>query len=131
VLAEADLYGPRWAMVDAFNVANEIDRIEVDASDAWLGIVAVGTAYDSVRQALTELGLTEADLHDAGIRILRVGMPYPLGAEKVRRLATGVETVLVVEDKTAFVESQVREVLYGSGTTPQVLGKRDGLGSIH
>lgn len=128
VLAEADLYGPRWAMVEAFNAANDIDRIEVDAPDAWLGIVAVGTAYDSVRQALTELGLTEADLLRAGIRILRVGMPYPLGAEKVRSLAAGVETVLVVEDKTSFVESQVKEVLYGSGTAPQVLGKRDGRG---
>ncbi|WP_430333766.1 indolepyruvate ferredoxin oxidoreductase family protein [Rhodococcus sp. ACT016] len=130
VLAEADLYGPRWAMVEAFNAANDIDRIEVDTPNAWLGIVAVGTAYDSVRQALTELGLTEADLQNAGIRILRVGMPYPLGAEKVRRLAAGVETVLVVEDKTAFVESQVKEVLFGSGTAPQVLGKRDGRGGL-
>lgn len=59
LLAEADLYGPRWAMVEAFNAANPIDTIEVDPADAWLGIVAVGTAYDSVRQALTDLGLTE------------------------------------------------------------------------
>ena len=54
LLAEADLYGPRWAMVEAFNAANPIDTIKVDPTDAWLGIVAVGTAYDSVRQALTD-----------------------------------------------------------------------------
>ena len=125
VLAEADLYGPRWAMVEAFNAANDIDAIEVDPADAWLGIVAVGTAYDSVREALVELGLSEARLYSAGIRILRVGMPYPLGADKVIRLARGVEQVLVVEDKTAFVEAQVKDALYGRSDCPQVFGKRD------
>lgn len=128
LLAEADLYGPRWAMVQAFNEANPIDTIETDPPEAWLGIVAVGTAYDAVRQALTDLDLTEADLLAAGIRILRVGMPYPLGAAKVRRLAAGVERVLVIEDKVSFVESQVRDVLYGQDHAPAVLGKRDALG---
>jgi indolepyruvate ferredoxin oxidoreductase len=124
VLAEADLYGPRWAMVEAFNAANEIDTIEVDPAHAWLGIVAVGTTYDSVREALSALDLTEDVLARNGIRILRVGMPYPLGAEKVCRLARGVEQVLVVEDKTAFVELQVKDILYGRSDAPQVLGKR-------
>ncbi|WP_280398241.1 indolepyruvate ferredoxin oxidoreductase family protein [Nocardia carnea] len=130
VLAEADLYGPRWTMVEAFGAVNEIDRIEVNPAHAWLGIVAVGTAYDSVREALSELGLSEAGLHRAGIRILRVGMPYPLGAAKVRELADGVETLLVVEDKTAFVEAQVKEILYGRSAAPRVLGKRDGAGLL-
>ncbi|WP_163752040.1 indolepyruvate ferredoxin oxidoreductase family protein [Mycolicibacterium helvum] len=128
VLAEADLYGPRWAMVQAFNAANDIDDITVAPEQAWLGIVGVGTAYDSLRQALTELGLRERDLLDAGVRILRVGMPYPLGAEKVRQLADGVETVLVVEDKTSFVETQVKEILYGIDHPPKVIGKRNGEG---
>ncbi|WP_163801630.1 indolepyruvate ferredoxin oxidoreductase family protein [Mycolicibacterium sediminis] len=125
LLAEADLYGPRWDMVRAFTDANDLDRIEVDTPDAWLGIVAVGPAYDAVRGALSDLGLDEAALHRAGIRILRVGMPFPLGENRVRDLARGVETVLVVEDKTAFVESQVRDALYGTASTPDVLGKRD------
>lgn len=124
LLAEADLYGPRWAMVEAFNAANEIDSIEVAPAQAWLGIIAVGTAYDAVREALVDLGLSESDLLSAGIRILRVGMPYPLGADKVLRLARGVEQVLVVEDKNAFVETQVKDILYGRSEAPRVLGKR-------
>ncbi|MBM7368320.1 indolepyruvate ferredoxin oxidoreductase family protein [Gordonia hydrophobica] len=125
VLAEADLYGPRWEMVQQMTALSEVDAIEVNPDDAWLGIVAVGTAYDSLRQSLSELGLHDDDLLRAGIRILRVGMPYPLGAEKVRRLADGVETVLVIEDKTSFVESQVVDVLYGTANAPRILGKRD------
>jgi indolepyruvate ferredoxin oxidoreductase len=122
--AEADLYGPRWAMVQAFNAANTIDGIEVDPARAWLGIVAVGTAYDAVRQVLDELGLDESALVRIGIRVLRVGMPYPLCAGKVRQLARGVEQVLVIEDKLSFVELQVKDILYGANA-PRVLGKRD------
>ncbi len=125
VLAEADLYGPRWAMVEAFNAANDIDAIEVDPRNAWLGIVAVGTAYDAVREALADLGLAEGELLQHGIRILRVGMPYPLGADKVVQMTRDVEQVLVVEDKTAFVETQVKDVLYGRSRAPAVLGKRN------
>ena len=128
LLAEADLYGPRWAMVEAFNAANEIDRIEVNPTAAWLGIAAVGTAYDSLRQALLDLGLGQSQLEDAGIRILRIGMPYPLGADKVRALADGVEQLLVVEEKMPFVESQLKEILYGSASAPLVLGKRSAQG---
>ena len=123
VLAEADLYGPRWDMVQAFNAANDIDRIEVDSDYAWLGIIAVGTAYDALREALTMLRLSESDLTEKGIRIMRVGMPYPLGADKVRHLARNVEQVLVVEDKNGFVESQVKEALFGP-SAPAVIGKR-------
>ncbi|MDT5013550.1 MAG: indolepyruvate ferredoxin oxidoreductase, partial [Mycobacterium sp.] len=130
LIAEADLYGPRWAMVRAFNAANGIDRIEVDPLRAWLGIVAVGAAYDTVREALVELGVTDNDLARSGIRILRVGMPYPLGVEIVSRLARGVERILVVEDKAAFVEAQVKEILYGTSAAPQILGKRAADGAV-
>ncbi|MEX3656438.1 MULTISPECIES: indolepyruvate ferredoxin oxidoreductase family protein [Mycolicibacterium] len=130
ILAEADLYGPRWSMVEAFNAANEIDAIEVDCPYPWLGIIAVGTAYDSTRQALEELGLSEAALSEGGIRIMRVGMPYPLGPEKVRQLAAGVEKILVVEEKTSFVETQVKEILYRQTDAPDVLGKRGEQGEL-
>ena len=126
LLAEADLYGPRWAMVTAFADANEVDRIEVPTREAWLGIVAVGAAYDTVCDALGQLGVGPDRLAAAGIRILRIGMPYPLGVRRIRELADGVEQVLVVEDKTEFVETQVRDILYRSPHRPQILGKRDG-----
>ncbi|MDV6976893.1 indolepyruvate ferredoxin oxidoreductase family protein [Mycobacterium intracellulare] len=129
LLAEADLYGPRWAMVRAFNAANDLDRIEVDPAQAWLGIVAVGTAYDTVREALVDLGLTDPDLTRSGIRILRIGMPYPLDPQIVSRLADGVERILVVEDKSAFVETQVKDILYGRRAAPEILGKKASNGS--
>jgi len=125
LLAEADMVGPRWKMVEAFNAANEIDRIEVDPTEAWIGIAAVGTAYDTLRQSLAELGLgNDGAIAAAGIRILRIGMPFPLGADRVQRLAQGVAQLLVVEEKASFVEGQMREILYGTVDTPTIMGKK-------
>ncbi|MGA9870506.1 MAG: indolepyruvate ferredoxin oxidoreductase family protein, partial [Rhodococcus sp. (in: high G+C Gram-positive bacteria)] len=129
VLAEADLLGPRWAMVDAYNAANAIDSIDVAPDAARVGIVAAGGAYDSMRQALVDLGLSETDLHEHGIRILRVGMIYPLSATRVAEFARGLETVLVVEDKVPFLETQLRDILYGMPNAPAVLGKKASDGS--
>jgi len=37
--------------------------------------------------------------------------------------------VIVVEDKTAFIETQVREILYGTADAPQIIGKNDAAGA--
>src|SRR3954452_23214010 len=121
-VAEAALVGPRWAAVEAFGDANPIDEISYDAPGAWLGIAATGTAYDATLQALRDVGI--ADPAAVGIRVLRVGMPYPLGAQLVREFATGLEQVLVVEEKTSFLEAQIKDVLYGVSRAPAVHGKR-------
>ncbi len=44
------------------------------------------------------------------------------------RFAEGLDRIVVVEDKTSFIEAQVREILYGTSGAPQVLGKRDASG---
>ncbi|MEV0851703.1 indolepyruvate ferredoxin oxidoreductase family protein [Nocardia fluminea] len=129
VLAEADLYGPRWATVRAYGAANALDVVEVDPAEAKVGIAATGTTFDAVRQALLDLGVDDATLHRAGIRLLRIGMPYPLGTAALTEFARGLEQLIVVEDKTAFVETQVREILYGTPDAPQVLGKQDERGA--
>ncbi len=123
--AEAQLYGPRWAMLRAFLTANPVNTVEVAAPGAWLGIVAGGKAFTDVRQALADLGLDEAGCERAGIRLLRLGMIHPVQRDLLREFATGLETVLVVEEKSAFVEAAVRDVLYGLPGAPAVLGSAD------
>ncbi len=127
-LAEAALLGPRWAAVEAFGATHPVDEITYDAGDAWLAIASTGTAYDATLQALRDLGISDPGA--VGIRVLRVGMPYPLGAGLVRQLATGVEQLLVVEEKTSFVESQIKDILYGVAGAPAVWGKRGADGRL-
>lgn len=123
--AEADLVGPRWKIVESYGPANRLDVVEVDCADATLGIAATGTTFDSVRQALLDLGVDDGKLRSAGIRLLRIGMPYPVSTETIRNFAEGLEDLLVVEDKTAFIETQIREILYGSDSAPRIAGKKD------
>lgn len=129
-VAERELVGPRWQMVSAFARANALNAIEIDAADAWLGIVAPGKTYDDTLQALADLGLDAATVARRGIRVMRIGMLYPLEPESVREFARGLETVLVIEEKQPFLESQVRDALYGSARSPAVVGKRDQDGAL-
>jgi len=127
--AEAQMYGPRWAMVHAFLAANPVNTVEVDAPGAWLGVVAGGKAFTDVRQALRDLGLDDDGLARAGVKLLRLGMIHPIERDKLREFATGVDTVLVVEEKSAFVESAVRDALYGLPDAPAVIGSTDAAGA--
>lgn len=124
--AEAELYGPRLAMLQEFLAANPVNVVEVDPPRAWLGIVAGGKTFTDTRQALCDLGLPDDEaLRAAGIRLLRLGMIHPLQRGLLRRFARGLERVLVVEEKTPFVESGVREALYGLPDAPVVMGSAD------
>src|SRR3954453_5943687 len=123
---ETELYERRHPAALAYGRANRLNVVEVDPPDAWLTIVSAGRTYREVRQALSDLGLSgEAELHRAGVRLLRLGMVYPLDPEVVREAARDVTQVLVVEEKRAFVEHFVREALYGHGSQPKIVGKSD------
>ena len=59
-----------------------------------------------------------------GIRLLRLGMIYPLEPSIVRAFASGLEEILVIEEKRPFVEMFVRDILYPLAERPRVVGKR-------
>ena len=94
------------------------------ARTARIGLVAAGKTYLDVRQALGALGLGEADLEARGIRLLKLGVIYPLEPAVVTEFAAGLDEIIVVEDKRAFLEDAVKSVLYGQANAPAVYGKR-------
>ncbi len=106
---------------------NQLDRIVLEAPAARFGIVTTGKAYGDVRQALEDLGLDEAELKRLGVRLYKVGMSWPLEPEGVRRFAEGLEEIVVVEEKRAVVENQIREQLYNwhADRRPRIVGKFD------
>ncbi|HUY01903.1 MAG TPA: indolepyruvate ferredoxin oxidoreductase family protein, partial [Rhodocyclaceae bacterium] len=94
---------------------------------ARLGIIACGKAYLDVRQALADLGIDEHLAGAIGLRLYKVGMPWPLEADGVRHFARGLEEILVVEEKRQIIEYQLKEQLYNwrEDVRPRVLGKYD------
>ncbi len=90
-----------------------------------LGIVTTGKSYLDVMQALEDLHIDEAFAEKLGIVIYKVGMPWPLEREGIREFAEGLEEILVVEEKRAVIENQLKEQLYNwrEDVRPRVVGK--------
>ena len=65
-------------------------------------------------------------LTDAGVRILKLAMTYPVEPRRLLELSASVDEVLVVEEKRGFVEQQVRAIVHEAGHSTPVWGKRDG-----
>lgn len=111
----------------AYARANRLNRTMVDSPNARLGIVASGKSYLDVLEALDELGIDERHAQEIGIRLFKVSMPWPLEPDSVREFATGLEEILVVEEKRQIVEYQLKEQLYNwrEDVRPRVIGKFD------
>ena len=60
-----------------------------------------------------------------GIRLLKMGMLFPMEPRIVREFARGLEEILVVEEKRSFLEMFAKDILYGSPDRPRIVGKRD------
>ncbi|RCS57154.1 indolepyruvate ferredoxin oxidoreductase family protein [Parvibium lacunae] len=111
----------------AYARANQLNQIVIDSPRPRLGIMTAGKAYLDVRQALDDLGLDDGLCAELGIRLMKVGMTWPLDAQHVREFATGLEEILVVEEKRQLLEYQVKEELYNwqEHVRPKVYGKFD------
>ena len=100
---------------------NSLNRVVHDTPGARIGVIASGATLHDVRGALSALGLGD----DAPVRVLQIGMLYPLEEGSVRDFAADLDEVLVLEEKGPFLERLVRDALYGGPSSPPVLGKRD------
>ncbi len=114
----------------AFARTNRLDKTVIDSPKKHLGIVTTGKSYLDVRQALDDLGISEEMAVDIGISIYKVAMPWPLEREGARAFAEGMEEILVVEEKRALIENQLKEQLYNwrPNMRPRVFGKFDEAG---
>src|SRR5439155_14889317 len=126
LVEEHDLVYGRLPAALAYARANGLNQVTVTGGPrARLGIVAAGKTYHDVVEALARLGFGREALDTAGVRLLKLGMVWPLEPEVVRAFADGLEEVLVVEEKRAFVETQLRAALYDLDSRPRVVGKHD------
>jgi len=127
---ERRLYHHKLFAALAYVRANDLNRTVWDAPQARLGIVTTGKAYNDVRQAFDELGIDERLAAEIGIKLYKVGMPWPLEPSGIAAFARGLEEILVVEEKRQLVEYQLKEQLFNLPDTarPRVVGKFDAHG---
>jgi indolepyruvate ferredoxin oxidoreductase len=125
---ERRLYEVKLARAKAFARFSGINQITGAATGARTGIISAGKPWADLMQALHDLGLGEDDLARLGVRLLKLGMIYPLDAQQIQAFTQGLDAVLVVEEKRGLIEDQLKSILFGSAPCPVVLGKlgRDG-----
>lgn len=113
----------------AFARANQLNKLVLDNPDATLGIVTTGKAHLDLMQAFEDMGIDEAGARALGIRILKVGMTYPLDVPGIQEFARGLDSLLVLEEKRSLMEVQLKEELYNvhlrDPNFPRILGKVD------
>ena len=111
----------------AFSRANRLNRVVVESRKPRFGIVTSGIAGLAVLEALDSLGIDKKAAGDLGITVLKMGMPHPFDNDTVRNFATGLEEVLVVEEKRRILEMGVKDACYGLSEKqrPRVVGRHD------
>ncbi len=127
VAQEERLYQHKLPAALAYARANGLNRIIGDDEGARIGVVAAGKAWQDLLQALGNLGLAGNDA-TLGLRLLKVGMVWPLDPMIVRDFARGLDLIVVIEEKRPLLEDQIRSILYGDPRAPRIAGKYfDGL----
>ena len=122
---EARLFDTKWYAALAYIRANRLNYNVIEGPNDRFGIIASGKAYNDTRQALMDLGLDDAACRQLGIRLHKVGVVWPLEAQLTREFATGLQEILVVEEKRQVIEYQLKEELYNwrADVRPNIYGK--------
>ncbi len=128
---DARLLNFRLPAAKAFARANSLDGVAFGGGARRLAIVTSGKAYGDVRQALAQLGIDEAVAAALGIFIYKVGMVWPLEPERIRDALDGVDDVIVVEERRAVIEPQLKDLAYNwpADRRPRIVGKTDERGA--
>ncbi|MCF8200303.1 MAG: indolepyruvate ferredoxin oxidoreductase family protein, partial [Sulfuritalea sp.] len=110
-----------------FARANSIDKLICPGQTADIGIVTCGKAHFDLMETFRRLGLSLSDLDTQGVRIYKVGLSYPLETGRMDDFCRGLKEVLVIEEKGAVVEQQLRNLFYNrpDAERPAIIGKTD------
>ena len=125
VAAERDQFEIRLERATEYVRRAGLNEIRFEPRRPRLAVVAAGMAYEALLRALESMDLADDDLEGLGIRLVKISVPWPLDAEFARRIARDADQILVIEDKLPFLETLLKEKLYGSVDSPPIVGKRD------
>ncbi len=122
---EARMMDYKWYAALAYVRANKLNHNVIEGQNDRFGLIASGKAYNDTVQALHDLGLDRETCRRIGIRLHKVNVVWPLEATITRDFATGLQEILVIEEKRQVIEYQLKEELYNwrPDVRPNVMGK--------
>ncbi len=129
-LQEARMHDYKRFAAQAFARANNLDRVMHGGQGARIGIVSSGKSWLDTVHALDILGIDDEAVRRIGLTTYKIGMVWPLETTRLREWARGLDLVIVVEEKRAVIETQLKEVLFGTPGHPRVIGWKDEQGKV-
>ena len=107
-------------LLNIFNEAKAVSERspwnKITGRGNW-GIITSGVSACYVYDALDELGARNK------VKVLKLGMSWPLPEEKIVRFLRSVEKVLIVEELEPVLERDVRAIAQQRGITTKIVGK--------
>jgi len=125
---EPRLHRYKIPAAEAFARANRIDRRGLGKPGAKIGFVAAGKSWLDLAHALELLGIDAGVADQLGVTSYKVGQVWPLDRASFADWAEGLELIVLVEEKRAVIEGQVKDLLFGRPGL-RVIGKRDAAGA--
>lgn len=121
-LLPSNAFKQKGRLIERYNLLREesdkspLNVLEIKGSDT--GIITSGAAYNSVKDALMEMGM-EVD-------ILKLGFTFPVPETKIVNFLKQHSKVLVFEELDPFIESKVRMLAQLNDLKTIIKGKIDG-----
>ncbi|MBW1721607.1 MAG: indolepyruvate ferredoxin oxidoreductase subunit alpha [Deltaproteobacteria bacterium] len=100
----------------AKEMAKDFPYNEVIGDGKW-GVVANGVSVNYVKDAVSDLGIADR------VRILKLGMTWPLNKTYIADFLRSVEKVLVVEELEPVLENDLKVIAQENGITVPIEGK--------
>lgn len=115
----------RIEAVHAFSQLHSLDRLIDAAPHATLGIITTGKACLDTLDALQRLHAQKFKKAIPAIRHYKIGLSWPIDGKGFRRFAQGLDHIIVIEEKNALIEQQIKDLLFNDLRRPSICGKRD------
>ncbi|WP_394196612.1 indolepyruvate ferredoxin oxidoreductase family protein [Litoreibacter albidus] len=123
---EARVIDYRRFAAEAFAKANKIDKRVWGKPGAKIGFVAAGKNYLDLVHAFSLLGIDAEEAERLGITMYKVGQVWPLDMDSFHDFASGLDLIVVVEEKRKLIEVQVKEALFDDHYQQRVYGWHKG-----
>ena len=106
----------RFPKVVALLGTMDLDRT-FGQEDAEVGFVSGGSPFETLKQVLEEMGLFEQ------VGLYKVASSYPLAPERLKPWLERKKTIVVVEEKRGFLETELAHAMREWGIEGELLGK--------
>ena len=127
---EDRLHNKKLKAAKVFARANDLNKVDYSPAQRKIGIISAGKSWLDTVHALSLLGIDRDEAEKYKLTTLKLGMVWPIDDSFIREWANGLEKILVVEEKRGLIEAQVKEALYGTTNSPQIIGKQDHNGEL-